>query len=220
MIRYDELNDFQDPRGEEYLVPRWGTYWYQFAVITKLTGVQSILEVGPGRGILGALCTHFGFKHEAIDIVPNRNANRVGDIVDTDFLEKFDLTCAFQVLEHNEFSDTKNLIKAMCESSNKYVYISLPVSKRWLGINIDLNLPGFRRYFLWGWDLGRFMIKKRVTLHYDKAQKIKYHWWELFENGTGVKEVNKVFEENGFHLLEQVRVKTYRYHTGLVYEKR
>lgn len=214
-----ELNDFTDNRGESYLVPRWTTYWYQFSEIAKLKNVESILELGPGRGILGALCRHFGYNHIAIDIVQNKNARIIGDVTKLELGAKYDLTCAFQVLEHNEFNHAKDIIKALCELSTKYVYVSLPVSKRWVGLNIDVNLPRFRRYYLMGFDIGRLFLRKRDVTQYDRCQSHKYHWWELYEEGTSKENIDQEFRKYGFRLMKIVRVKTYRYHVGLIYEK-
>lgn len=213
------LNDFIDKRGENYLVPRWTTYWYQFHLICKLNDIKTILEIGPGRGLFGAICKHFNYVHKSIDIVENPNANYQGNIVSFKFNHKFDATCAFQVLEHNRFHEIPKLISALCTNSKKYVIITLPVSKRWLGFTFDFNIPFLKKHIIGGLDLGRLLFRKRDVSKYDLKNSFNYHWWELYEKKCYFEELNKYFNDNKFSLKTKLRVKSYRYHIALVYEK-
>lgn len=50
------------------------------------------------------------------------------------------MVSAFQVLEHNPLFELKDHLIKMKSLSNKYIYISVPYSGRWMSFNFDLNL--------------------------------------------------------------------------------
>ena len=73
-------------------------------ILQLLEPSSSILEIGPSDGSLGHLLKWCGYNYKSIDV--NNiisTADYIGDFLKEDFeIGRFDLVCAFQVLEHTE----------------------------------------------------------------------------------------------------------------------
>jgi len=77
----------------------------QLAMCLESEGLKSILEIGPGPGLLTALLRQFQFQVTTVDIAMDILPDVVGSLSEMPFRDgAFDATCAFQVLEHLPFS--------------------------------------------------------------------------------------------------------------------
>lgn len=117
------------------------SYLCQMQTIRSLKDVKSILEVGPGEGFSVRNLRELGYEYHTLDFEDAHEPTIKADFQSFDpitITQRYDLTCAFQVLEHFPYHEFTKHIKTLCELSNKYVFISLPYSCR--GFSIKLNL--------------------------------------------------------------------------------
>ncbi|UCE06678.1 MAG: class I SAM-dependent methyltransferase, partial [bacterium] len=129
-------SDFNEKRYFE-----WQSIWFQAKEIIQRPDIHSVLEFGSGRNLTKAIVEHFGIRHLAVDVSDRFCPDVVSSIEEFFTDEKFDMVCAFEVLEHNPFEKFEALLLKMKSFSKQYVYISLPFSGRWFTIQFNVNLP-------------------------------------------------------------------------------
>lgn len=170
------------------------SYLLQMQTIRGLKGVKSVFEVGPGEAFAAKNLSGIGYTYHTFDFESAHNPTYVGDFSKLDVStipQRYDVTCAFQVLEHFPYEQFTTHMKRLRDLSQKYVFISIPYSCRGIGIkvnfqngqskrknrNLDLywgtGLPN-RKYrpeymeeFPWGvhfWEIGRKGFKKKKVL--------------------------------------------------------
>lgn len=146
----------------------------QLAVFLESEGSKSILEIGPGPGLLTALLRHFQFEVTTIDIAMDIRPDVVGSLSAMPFMNgAFDATCAFQVLEHLPFSLLVSNMQELRRVARKRVYISVPNQKEILKAQVRFDLTlGKKRFHkvLWKKPLGRLTNPEE-------------HYWEIGHNG-------------------------------------
>ena len=165
----------------------WPSVWYQAGVPIIDESVGSVLEFGPGRGVSKALMEHFGIRHIGVDVNPFYAPDVLSTISEYSTEERFDLVCAFEVLEHNPLEELKPNLEKFASLSKRYVFISVPFSGRWVSLTVSVNLP-------------RLNVQKKLALIRERRRKVKrpvetfrnssdpfrHHWWEV-----GDKEISK-----------------------------
>ena len=176
---------------EKYVwLDRFCSFWYQLKLIYERKP-KSILEIWVGSWY--NICfLKKDFIYKTMDIDKDLTPDFVGDISDSSDLpnEKFDIVCAFQVLEHIPFNKFEVSLQNMKKLSNKYIIISLPYKKVWLGfciklpliktIKINLSFPMF-------W----------VTHKFDWQ-----HYWEVGAKNYSVSKIKKLLSK--YWVLEEV----------------
>lgn len=198
-------------RFETYMSrPRWGSLHACLDQISKLDELDSILELGPGSGILGAILKHQGYKYVSCDIADDVGATYVGDFTKlVARLPKVDCVVACQVLEHMPYSKSMEYISAMASFSSRYIVISVPNLETVYQVHVTLP----RRKEL--------IIGLRKPIFRRKRFKFNgQHYWEL-----GCKEVpvNRFLSDlgaiDGWMLIQSFRVSANPYHHFFVLER-
>ena len=138
---------------------RFHSIYYQFYLITDIEG-ETILEVGKGYGILNALLKWAGYKVTTLDVNPKFKPDITADIRDIELPHKYDIVCAFEVLEHMPYKDAMTVLKKLASLSKKgYVVISVPRCReiKWRLISKKLRDigGGYDRYRPHYWEIGR-----------------------------------------------------------------
>jgi SAM-dependent methyltransferase len=202
----------------------WLSIYYQLTIPVCDESVNSVLEFGPGRGLMGAILKHYGIKYKSVDVVDGiygYSPDHVSDIEGLQIEEKFDLVCAFQTLEHNPIETLSPHLMKMASFSNKYVYISLPYYGRWLGLNISLNLPKLEKNFHKVFTLNRFIKKKRPIEKYKKSKTpYSHHWFEVGDKGVSKKDIKNIAKACGLSVNKMFHSQTFPYHLFILMEKR
>ena len=117
---------------------RWDSLWHQVRLIDSLKPL-SILEVGIGNGLLRTICNHLGFQFTTVDIDPALKPEIVASVSELPLKSKsFDLSCAFQVLEHLPYQDALKGFQELCRISRKDVLISLPNAARAFPLQVPI----------------------------------------------------------------------------------
>ena len=176
-------------KGERYYVDeaRWMSYYYQMRAILSNAKGGYILEVGPGNNFMKKLLKDSVRKHDTFDIDKNSNptyslVSELEAISD----ELYDLTCAFQVLEHMPYQEALQLLDLLFAKTRKTVVLSLPVAiPTW---RIFASLPRLRDKKI---IINNFFVKKKSP-KFDGT-----HHWELENRGHEIPKFEKYLSKWG-----------------------
>lgn len=131
-------NDFQ--LGN---VDRGSAVWYQVAILVRIrleTQLNSVHEIGPGRGVTRVLLQHIGFSYSTLADLPSQSPNEMPLLQSTTEEKVADIVFAYQMLEHNALSSFGKLVGTMARLSRRYVVISLPVANPYIRLEIEPKL--------------------------------------------------------------------------------
>lgn len=164
---------------DQYLsIQRWCSIWHQLDQSIKLKP-SSVLEIGSGMGIFKSIGNLFGLNVKTLDLDPDLNPDFVGSVTNMPFEDKkYDLVCAFQVLEHLPYEQAIGAFNEMLRVSKSKVLISLPDSKVLWRYHLYIPMFGPIDFFV-----PRFTF--RETTHEFDGQ----HYWEINKKGFGLKKI-------------------------------
>lgn len=186
---------------------RWVSIWIQLDEISRLTP-NSVLEIGPGLGVLKTLGSLYDLNVTTVDNNPELNADYIGSIDSLPFVtESFDLVCAFQVLEHLPFSNLPASLRELSRVTSRWVLMSLP------------NAQITWRYCLYLPKLGE--VKAMIQRPGWNAKEHTYdgeHYWEINKKGYPLKKIEALISEH-FKLLKSWRTWENPYHHFFLLEK-
>ncbi len=214
---YEHLTNDVRPHRENH----WLSVYHQLSIPACLPDVQSVLEFGPGRGLMGTILKSYGLKYFCSDVV-DYGANPDYPYAIKDFPEdqKFDLVCAFQTLEHNPPEDFQVHLQKMCDISSKYVYISLPYYGRWFSANFGLNLPKINRNFVKIFSCERWLKKERPIDKYRTSQTpYAHHWFEVGDKGFSKTDIKEYGAKCGLNQIRSFHSSSLPYHYFILFEK-
>ncbi|HVM73366.1 MAG TPA: class I SAM-dependent methyltransferase [Candidatus Paceibacterota bacterium] len=108
-------------------VGRFASYYYQLREIFA-TNPTSLLEIGAGDGVVGDyLRRQRGITYTSVDYAPDTKPDVVADVRALPFAAaSFDVTCAFEVLEHLPFDDFEKSLSELARVARTHVLISVP----------------------------------------------------------------------------------------------
>lgn len=160
----------------------------QLELCMQTEKLDTILEIGPGPGLLTTLLRHLKYKVHTIDLADDLYPDVVGRLPELPFRDcSFDGVCAFQVLEHIPFSLLGDCLLELKRLAKKKVLISLP-SQQDIPLSqfcFDLTI-GKRKYHKVIWR------KNLKTLTNPEE-----HFWELEHNGIDFQTVIEVGKQMG-----------------------
>ncbi|HEY4500934.1 MAG TPA: class I SAM-dependent methyltransferase [Candidatus Paceibacterota bacterium] len=106
---------------------RFVSYYWQLKETLALSP-QSILEVGVGDRVFGSFIKqNTNVSYTSVDVAKDLNPDVVGSVLELPFVDKsFDVTCAFEVLEHLPFEDFDKAVSELCRVARTHVVISIP----------------------------------------------------------------------------------------------
>lgn len=207
-------------------VERGSAQWYQVALVVQIradSGLNSVLEVGPGRGINGALLRHIGFDYRTLADLPSQSellhpllqlANEKGVA---------DVVCAFQVLEHNSINSLAENLRKLASLSRRFVVVSLPVSKPylrfefepklWSGYSVTARTRISGTFFLprrllprprskkWRSVLGTTSLAPNMDENGHEVRASHNHLWEVGERGTQLDQIIKSAKQSNLTMI-------------------
>ncbi len=164
------------------------SYAHQIDAIRRLEA-KSVVEVGPGPGLVTAALRAMGVEVTTVDVQPELAPDVVASVLELPFEEgRFDAALCCQVLEHLPFDNFVPALMELRRVTRKGVVISLPDATPHYAVNIRLpKLPriewtGTRRR-----DPG--VEWKRRKLQHDG------HYWEIGYTNTPFTLVEKSAKE-------------------------
>lgn len=191
---------------------RWFSYWYQINEIFKLRP-KSILELGPGNGVVTDLVKKMGIAIKTFDNDPENHPDYLGDIsrLKKYSVSKSDLIIACQIFEHISYHDFLNNIEALREYSNQYALISLPYTKKGtIKISISLILEPLIQKLSWI----KILTYRPAVWKYNGI-----HHWEIGARGLTLKNVLTAITQRGWNILRHYPLRENPYHYFIICEK-
>ncbi len=153
---------------------RWLSYYYQLA-LARSAALNSVLEVGPGEGIVTAMLRRDGVRVVTCDIAEDLRPDVVGSVVALPFRDgEFELAIAAEVLEHIRFEDVPQALSELRRVSGGRVLISLP-HPGWV-FSCEIKLP----------LLPRLEFLFQIPFFWQEHRFNGEHYWELGKKGYPV----------------------------------
>lgn len=159
---------------------RWSSTWHQFDELMKFKP-ETVLEIGPGLGVLKQMGRVWGLNVRTLDIDPELEPDILGSATQIPLGDgAVEVTCAFQVLEHMPWETSRKALAEMFRVSSRAVIISLPdVTPCWAN---TLALPYMR--------IRKFILKNpfsRPNPHLFDGE----HYWEIGKTGYLFEKIRK-----------------------------
>lgn len=187
---------------------RWASIWHQVDEVLSARPA-SVLEIGPGPGILKAMLLRFGIPLvETLDIDADLNPDHLSSGDTLPFWDgQYDVVCSFQMLEHVPYEIALRMFSEMARVATNKVIISLPDAHRRGAISLHLSKTGS----VW---LPVFMPLLWRFRHRFDGQ----HHWEINKKGYALSRVQRDFEIcSGLVLDRTYRVRENLYHRFFVW---
>jgi ubiquinone/menaquinone biosynthesis C-methylase UbiE len=185
---------------------RWLSYYHQLALVESLKPA-SVLEIGPGEGIVTATLRHDGIAVTTCDIAEDLRPDVVGSVTKLPLEDKsFDLALASEVLEHIEWHDVEVALKELARVSKKNVVVSLPH-------------PG--QVFISGTfrALGRWIpVRLQVPFFWKTHRFNGEHYWELGKKGYAAGKFVRAAKGAGLTLKKTVKYADDPVHRLFIFE--
>lgn len=186
---------------------RWVSYHAQLREALRLNPA-SVLEIGVGDKVFGNyLTSNTSIRYESADIDPDLHPTHIAPVTKLPLADgTFDLSVAFEVLEHIPFDQFEIALRELGRVSKKHVIISLPH----FGPPIQLH---FKIPFL---RANSFSFK----IPYHKVHLWNgEHYWEIGKRGYSVATVRSVISKV-FTIKKEFVPYGNQYHHFFVLEKK
>lgn len=173
---------------------RWASYWHQLNEIF-LASPQSVLEVGVGAGVIGAVLKQFGIEYRSLDLDAALKPDHVAPVTAMPFDDgQFDVVACFQVLEHIPYESFAPALRELRRVASRVVIISLPDARpMWL---LQFRVPRVCAVSLFA-----PMPRVRARTHKPGGE----HFWEISKRGYPLKRILQAIADAGLRVD-----KTYR----------
>jgi len=184
----------------EYCLPgRFAAYSYQIREILEAKA-QSVLEIGPGNGVVTHVLRQAGIRVDTLDHDPALKPDMVGSVLALPVDDQsYDAVLCCQVLEHLPWENFPDAVRSIARVVRKSIILSFPHASKHNYIDMKLpRLPRFR------WDVDRAISKTRMEFNGE-------HYWEL-GRGLSEKDVLQVFDQLKLDLYRSYRVPEFRPH--------
>ena len=137
-----------------YSAKRITHQWFQVHLLEDLA-VESVLEIGPGLGLVTAILRHAGFTVTTLDRLAPLDGGAGGPHIEADLrvlpadrLAGFDVILCCETLEHISWHEIDGVLAKLRQSGVRYVVISVPYQP------VDEVFPGRSRHGLILWCPG------------------------------------------------------------------
>lgn len=192
------FSDYMDQR-------RWASLWYQMNEILRAEP-RSVLEVGKGAGLLGALLKQYDIEYRSVDIDPELEPDYAASLTVLPFENaSFDVVVCFQVLEHLPFEEFPLSLKELARVARDRIVLSLPDARKAWPCSISIPKIGTIRAAI---TVPSFF---RETHEFDGQ-----HYWEINKRGFELGKIVSIILRNGLSLERQFRVPENLYHRFFV----
>ena len=177
---------------------RWIHYFHQIRRVASVLrnypeGKEfSVLEIGPSHGVVTHYLQLCGVPVKTLDVDPDNKPDYRGSVTNINTLvpsNSCDMIIACEILEHLPFADFASILEKMKKVSRKYIFISVPDSRRIL-FQARLKLPA----------LNEVSCSFRITGPRMEPQPNGGHQWELGRRGTSRSRVLKEIKKAGLRI--------------------
>lgn len=175
---------------------------------------RSILEIGPGPGMVTQALRALGIEVTTVDIQPRLAPDVVASVTDLPFEnDAFDTAMCCQVLEHLPFDQIELALGELARVSSRRVVLSLPDATPYYTIRLKLPKLGW----LARWEGTR---RKPPTEAY-KAGRLESagHAWEIGYEGHSLDDIERKVVASGLRIARTWRVPEKHWHRFFVLER-
>lgn len=192
---YDVQVDAKGYESSAYMTPsRWTTTSLLVReVLRHVDRGSTIVEIGPGSGLLTTILRSFGYAVKTVDIDPAVKPDVVGDITSVDVIGRLsscDALIASEIFEHITYDDFMMAIERLRTLCPK-LFLTLPhTTVRRMFFGFSLKLPKLQ-WMRVGW---KWSLKKRA--HTFNGQ----HYWELGTKQHSVGTMKRDVQKHGWQV--------------------
>lgn len=188
------------------------SYYYQTRSIIEIDdNIKKVLEVGIGNRTLTNYLLQHGFNVTTCDHAEDLHPDYVADVKKLPFSDnEFDVSLAFEILEHIPFSDFKIGLSELTRVSKKYVIISIPNSSSYIEFKLKFSFPKIRNKSIHG----KIQIPNFLT-----RQGESNHKWEMNKKGYPAKKIRDVIKTSGLEIMIEFEPQLHSLHHFFIMKK-
>lgn len=196
---------------------RWISFWYQILEVTEslkgkdrilpLEGSdpseRSVLEVGPGPGIVSSVLRNTGVRVTTLDIDERLKPRTVGDVTKLPFADRsFDTVLIAEVLEHIPFREVPRALSELSRVVKTSLVITLPHFSHFvpsIAFKLFPFIPRFSKVF---------PVSFPVRHRFDGQ-----HYWEIGKWGSPLSSIRHILTTHtGFALKKDYLIEENPFH--------
>lgn len=198
------VNEKTINKGKFFSKAHSESYLYQMQTIRQLKDIKSVLEIGPGEGFCAKNLRELGYEYHTLDFETAHEPTIKANFQELDpnlITERYDMTCAFQVLEHFPYHEFTEHIQVLRELSKKYVFISLPYSCRGFSFKINLqNGQNSRITKTFDFYLATNLPNRKYREDFKQEFPWAVHYWEIGRKGFSMNKILHDIKESGLKI--------------------
>jgi SAM-dependent methyltransferase len=109
------------------------SFWHQLDEVLRLSP-ESVLEVGPGSGLVTGWLRHAGVQTTTVDVDSSVAPDVIGSVTDLPFdAQSFDVVLCAEVLEHLPWEDAEHALRELRRVARGGAVVSVPDDTPWVG---------------------------------------------------------------------------------------
>lgn len=195
-----------------YISPaRWSTYNLIITEVMQLRP-QSVLEIGPGPGIVTGTLRKIGFTVKTLDLDPDINPDYLLSATDNNIpskVEKIDLIIASEIFEHVEYEDFVQALRTWQSVTDSFILTLPDTNRNSLSFGVRLRLPILNKIsFLW-----------KVRFKKNKHEFDGEHYWEIGKKSFHVTKIRKDIRTSGWNIQNEYVNLDNPYHRFFILKK-
>ncbi len=178
--------------------------WFQVHLLKDLANINSVLEIGPGLGLVSSMLHNVGFKVTTIDYLPNQYPHPEikyfkKEIMElnSDEISGYDCIICCETLEHLLWDDIDSILNKFHSSRCEWVLISVPYQGFQLDFRLYFNLYKFKKYF------SLKILKFLKNFKFDKEADPYGHKWEVGYKKYSLSKLEKKIKKSGFKIYKR-----------------
>jgi hypothetical protein len=186
-----------------YSEKRIGHQWFQVHLLQGLD-VETVLEIGPGLGLVTAMLDNAGYRVTTLDFLPSQYDRPHIEHIQADLAEVeaerlagFDAILCCETLEHFRWEAVDDLLRKFHAAAPRYLLFSVP----FMGFQLD-----WRLYFNTSTWRSRFSFKKARALRafkFDAEADPLGHKWEAGYRGRSLKALEQKIATCGWRVCRR-----------------
>ncbi|MBI5732657.1 class I SAM-dependent methyltransferase [Candidatus Jorgensenbacteria bacterium] len=171
---------------------------------------ESVLEIGPGPGIVSHVLKNMRITVTTVDIDYRLRPTVGADVTKLPFADKsFDCVLAAEVLEHIQFAEVSAAMKELARVSRNAIAITLPHFSQFapsIALKIFPFVPKFSKVF---------PLSLPVTHRFDGQ-----HYWEIGKSGYSASVIRRLLiESTGMRLVKDYLIEENPFHHVFVLKR-
>jgi len=175
--------------------------WLQVHLLKNLDDVNTILEVGPGLGLVSSMLHNAGYEVTTVDYLSNQYPHP-----DIKFIQKeimnltgeeasgYDCIICCETLEHLLWEDVDIVLSKFFSSRCEWLLISVPYQGFQLDFRLFFNLYKFKKSF------SMKIFKFLKNFHFDANTDPYGHKWEIGYKKYSLFNLEKKIKEIGYKI--------------------